>query len=213
MAGRQVIICPICKKKRKVTYVMAGYIRSQKYTGRCKSCASRGNKRRLGQIATAETRLKMSLAHLGKRNTPEHNQNISQSRAGVPTGRIPRSAFKKGQRRTKEEIRECLKRRPMSKLEVKVQRIIDKYGLPYKFVGNGDFFIERINPDFINTNGEKKAVEVYWRRHKEQFRGGGVEKWERDRKTILNKYGWQIIFIEGTALTESVVLSSLRGGK
>ena len=44
--------------------------------------------------------------------------------------------------RTKEVIKKALRRRLPSSLEVRFQEIIDKYQLPYKFVGNGEFLIE-----------------------------------------------------------------------
>lgn len=100
----------------------------------------------------------------------------------------------------------------MSGLEKRVLHIIEKHNLPYKFVGNGKFFIERKNPDFININGEKKAVEVYWDRHKEQFARGGLNGWKSERVRVFSKYGWQILFIEGTGLTEEKVINVLKGG-
>ena len=118
----------------------------------------------------------------------------------------------KGRKLTKEHIKKSLRRRTPSGLELRVMHIIKKHNLPYRFVGNGKFFIERKNPDFVNTNGEKKAVEVYWKRHKELFAYGGLEGWKKDRIKIFGKYGWKIIFIEGTGLTEQVVLAALKGG-
>jgi len=100
----------------------------------------------------------------------------------------------------------------MSSLEEKTNNIIAKYKLPYKFVGNGEFMIENKNPDFINTNGEKKAVEVYYRRHKEQFRDISINKWMEDRKNLFNKYGWKLIFIEANNVTEKNLLNVLKGG-
>jgi very-short-patch-repair endonuclease len=118
-----------------------------------------------------------------------------------------------GKKQTKEHIKNSLKRRTMSNLEIKFQKVIDKYNLPYKFVGNGKFFIERKNPDFINVNGEKKAVEVYWKKHKDLFRGSS-KQWMEERKKIFNKYGWQIIFIENEQINNDfIILNLLKGGK
>ena len=100
----------------------------------------------------------------------------------------------------------------MSGIEKKVFTVIEKYQLPYKFVGNGNFFIERKNPDFVNTNGKKIAIEVYWKRHKDEFRKGGEIGWKEERKSIFGKYGWEIIFMEGTKLTENKILNQLKGG-
>lgn len=94
-----------------------------------------------------------------------------------------------------ERIKRCLRRREMSSLEIRVNNVIQKHNLPYRFVGSGDFFIERKNPDFININGHKIAIEVYAVRHKNKFKGG-VEEWKKERQEIFSKYGWGIIFIE-----------------
>jgi len=114
--------------------------------------------------------------------------------------------------RTREVLRRALRRHPISSLEVKFQKIVDKYKLPYKYVGNGQFFIERKNPDFINVNGEKKAVEVYARIHKEKLRGVNIEEWKKARQEVFSKYGWQIIFFDEVQLNEKNVLSMLKGG-
>lgn len=110
-------------------------------------------------------------------------------------------------------IKKALKRRPISSLEAKFQSIVDKYQLPYEYVGNGKFFIERKNPDFININGEKKAIEVYARRHKESLRNLSIEQWKKERQDIFRKYGWEIIFFDEVQLNENNVLVALKGGK
>lgn len=114
--------------------------------------------------------------------------------------------------RTREVIKKALRRHPISSLELKFQNIIDKYQLPYRYVGNGQFLIERKNPDFININGEKKAVEVYARRHKEKLRNLSIEKWKKERQDIFTRYGWKLIFFDEVELNEKNVLLTLEGG-
>ena len=115
--------------------------------------------------------------------------------------------------RTKEAIRKSLLRHPISSLETRFQQIVDKHELTYKYVGNGKFFIERKNPDFINVNGEKKAVEVYARKHKEKLRNMSIEEWKNERQEIFAKYGWEIIFFDETQLNKDEdVLLALKGG-
>lgn len=129
------------------------------------------------------------------------------------TGYTNAGSFKKGHLSllTKEHIKKILKRRPISGLEKKVLKVIKENKLPYKFVGNGKFFIERKNPDFININGEKIAVEVYSRKHKDYFRGG-CDKWKEDRSKLFDKYGWSIVFIEAWQTNDKADIINLLGG-
>lgn len=112
---------------------------------------------------------------------------------------------------TREEIKSRLRRRPMSSLEIKFKNIIEKNNMPYKFVGNGKFFIERKNPDFINCNGEKTAVEVFYTRHKNEF-SGGAENWKAERIKIFAKYGWNIKFFNEVEVNEENIIKTLGGG-
>ena len=82
-------------------------------------------------------------------------------------------------------------RRPTNP-EKQFMNIIGKYNLPYKYTGDGTFWIRGINPDFVNCNGEKICVEVfgdYWHNRKDNK--------ERDvhNLKVLKKYGWKRIVI------------------
>lgn len=123
----------------------------------------------------------------------EHNQRISDTRKRM---------FKNGELIvpiSDELIRKRLRRKEKSSLEIKFEKIADALNLPYKFVGNGEFIIGGKCPDFINCNGEKIAIEVYYRKHKEMFRGG-LEKWKQERSEIFAKYGWKILFFDETQI-------------
>ena len=41
---------------------------------------------------------------------------------------------------------------------------------------------------------------------------GGTEGWKQDRKSIFNRYGWEIIFIDGEGIKNNEILSLLKGG-
>ena len=140
---------------------------------------------RIGYKHSEITKQKISLAHIG---------------------------MKKPWNKNPDKIRRSLRRRTPSGLEQRLIQIIEKYHLPYKFVGNGKFFIEKKNPDFINVNGEKKAIEVYSRKHKELFMGG-IDIWKKERQAIFGKYGWKIIFIEDWQTNnEKEITNLLKGG-
>ena len=115
----------------------------------------------------------------------------------------------------KQKIRDARKRqifpRCKTKPEMKFQKICKNYNLPYEYTGDSKFWIEHVNPDFINCNGEKTCVEIfgdYWHNIPR-----GVERDKRNLKT-LQKYGWKRIIIwEHEVNDEQKVLSILRGEK
>ena len=82
--------------------------------------------------------------------------------------------------------------RKMSSYEQRVLDLIQKYHLPYKFVGNGEVWIGQKNPDFINTNGEKKIIEVYSEYHVGFWKD---KDYEVKRSRLFAKYGFQTIFL------------------
>jgi NUMOD3 motif len=148
---------------------------------------------------------RLSIGMLGHHHSKETKKKMSLAQKGE-------KSVNWGRKYTKAEIRNFLYRRPMSSLETKFDGIVKKYNLPYKFVGNGKFFIERKNPDFININGEKKAIEVYYRKHKEFFGKKSVEAYKQERVAIFSKYGWETLFFDETQVNDENVLKVLKGG-
>lgn len=85
-----------------------------------------------------------------------------------------------------------------TKPEMIFKGICKKYDLPFKYTGDGSFWIGKnpsINPDFVDCNGKKIAVEIfsYWhdplRRHCKIRYSASYE----GRKKILKKYGWKLV--------------------
>ena len=149
----------------------------------------------------------------GRKHSEESKLKMSESRKGIVFSDAHRkniSKANKGRKLTKEWIKNSLRRRAPSSLEVKFQAIIDKLQLPYRYVGNGDFLIERKNPDFININGEKIAIEVYAKIFKLKH-AESIEQWKYDRQNVFRQYGWEIIFFDETQVTEDYVLKTIGG--
>ncbi len=93
-----------------------------------------------------------------------------------------------------KQIKAMLKgllKRPTS-LERQMIEIIQKYNLPYKYTGNGSFWIAYKNPDFINTNGEKKLIEVA-----NDFELHHPKDYAEKRKNHFSKYGWESFIFTG----------------
>ena len=95
------------------------------------------------------------------------------------------------ERRIKNVIKGLLKR-PTS-FEKKLNKIIQKHNLPYKYTGDGSFLIGYKNPDFINYNGKKICLEVYYTYFKN--RDYGTEKnYIEKRAKHCARYGWECLF-------------------
>lgn len=157
-----------------------------------------------------DIRRKISIANKGNQNWKFRKKHIGGYGGGYPKGSRQPEHSKRMKEiwKNKEYRKKVLGRRKKSLLEIKFEKIIKELNLPYKFVGNGKFFVENKCPDFINCNGEKIAIEIFYRRHKEQFRGG-LEKWKQNRQKTFNKYGWKILFFNETQINEKEVLQCL----
>jgi G:T-mismatch repair DNA endonuclease (very short patch repair protein) len=105
-----------------------------------------------------------------------------------------RAAYRK---RCLENRYRILKTRPEKSLE----KFIEDNKLPYTYTGNRKFWIEDVNPDFVNTNGEKKVLEVlgcYWHNCPIHFPTKGCQsnrKTDSRKELIYKKYGYVCVQI------------------
>jgi len=148
--------------------------------------------------------------------TEEAKRKLSEARKGIrfsPTtefkkGHIPwnkglkiqtntgRTHFKKGQVPliAMRNSRKSCAVRP-SKPEAKFMRICKDYNLPFTYTGDGSFWVDRMNPDFVDFDG-KTVVEIfgeYW--HDSTKREVPERQTEEGRVSALNDAGWAAIVI------------------
>lgn len=79
-----------------------------------------------------------------------------------------------------------------NKPEIIVKKLLSKLSKDYKYVGNGSFIIDGFNPDFVNTNGKKKIIELfgtYWHKRPE------VIKRDIRRIKSYKKLGYKTLII------------------
>jgi very-short-patch-repair endonuclease len=98
-----------------------------------------------------------------------------------------------------------ISRKP-NKIENTLISIIDNHNLPFKYVGNGEFWVQNRNPDFICTNGKKLLVELfgdYW--HTRKVRS--PEETEDGRKLFFYRYGYKTLIIWEHELEEKEVVA------
>ena len=108
-----------------------------------------------------------------------------------------------------------------TKPELIFEKICEKHNLPFKYTGDGSFWIgkkgkKRLNPDFIECNSKKIIIEIfgdYW--HSPLLNPKLSQSANLSyRKKHYKKYGWKlIVFWETDLLREDVedfILSQLK---
>lgn len=84
--------------------------------------------------------------------------------------------------------------RRMSKLEIRFQKLVQRYDLPIEYVGNGKFWIENQNPDF-KVIGENKVIELYDSSYKPNNGYMRDSNWEMQRSKKFIDANIQVLFI------------------
>ena len=184
-------ICDKCEKIKES--------RKQDYRPYCPSCARKGKR------FTEEHKNKIRETHKGEKNpfwgrhhSKKQIEKWSKERKGENNGNYGRCHTKQ----EKERMRKARKCRFYPKhhtdIELIFEKICKKHNLPFKYTGDGSFWIGKnpsINPDFIECNSKKVAVEIfgdYWHSPLLNY------KLKEDRtlpyrKKVLKKYGWELI--------------------
>jgi len=78
--------------------------------------------------------------------------------------------------------------------ERKLMGIIEREGLPFKYVGDGGVWINGLNPDFIDSDGSKRLIEVFG----EYFHSGdGIpyRRTEEGRKEAFSEFGFDTLVL------------------
>lgn len=183
------------------------------YNSLCKSCSHKAihlsdvTRKRIsegqkGRIVTKETRLKLAKINMGKHHTMASRQKMRIANTGEKNG----FWGKRHTEGTKQKLRKARKCQVVpthhTKPELMFESVCKKYNLPFKYTGDGTFWIHNINPDFIECNGKKIAIEIFGEYfHSPLFNYNLKENRTLPyRKKILKRYGWNLIVFWQTDL-------------
>ncbi len=148
----------------------------------------------LGKTHREESKQKIRKALIGHKVSEETRQKIRMKNLGrkPPIEEINKiRRFWKNEQNAQEMFRKFNKR--PTKIE---QFFIDYFkqnNLPYKYVGNGKFWIEGKCPDFVNVNGKKICIEVGSKNEK-KWRYNSFEQYIQERSEHFLEYGWKVSF-------------------
>jgi len=176
---------------------------------------------RKGVKLSEEIKRKIGLKSIGRTHTKEWKKDMSDFHKNNPTktqfkkGSIPWNKGKTHSKKTRKKIsliqkelwqnKEYRERQIKSifkgfqikpnKPEKRLIKIIEKHKLPFKYTGDGSFWMGGINPDFVESNGRKIAIEIFGKYWHSPLLNKGLE-WKKTlpgRKGLLKKYGWKLI--------------------
>lgn len=212
-SGKRIIIaCDDCGKKREIV--------KNNYRTLCPSCAHKGKNH------SEATKQKIYDANKGENCYNWKGGKIKRicKQCGIEFPVKP-SEIKKGA--GKYCSHKCARKAQVfqnhhTKPERIFEQICKKHNLPFKYTGDGSFWIGKnpsINPDFVECDGKKIVIEVfgdYW--HSPLLNRGLKENRTLPyRKRILKKYGWKLIVFWDTDLlrkdAEAFILNILREKK
>lgn len=144
-------------------------------------------------------REKRRQAHLGTHLSPETKAKVSRARKLDPNNSERMKARwhdPEMRARMIANMGKALQRRP-TKPERRLINIVAKYNLPYRYTGDGSFIVAGLNPDFVNINGAKIAIEVFgdhW--HKELADSTHrLFVTEESRRKKLAEFGWNMLVL------------------
>ncbi len=179
-----------------------------------------GNKHMVGKHLSPETKAKMSAVRSGVNSpnfgkhwkmSPEARVKMSQSHRGRVSGMLgkhhkPETKVKMSQVHKIENLDTEFKDRRIkasrlalnqfpNKPETMVMNLLNElYPNEWKYTGNGDVIIGGQNPDFFNTNGKKRIVEIfgdYWH----TVRARAYKDTEQGKRELYKSYGYDTLII------------------
>lgn len=149
----------------------------------------------LGKKLTDEHKSKLSIAKLGKKISDEHKRKISEAHKRL----LQNDEY------AKQRIKHFFIK--PNKPEKIMIELIQNNNLPFIYVGNGKFWINGFNPDFIDYDN-KKIIEIfgnYWHNTKR------AKIRDKERLDIYSKNGYETIIIwENETKNPDLVLEKIK---
>lgn len=137
----------------------------------------------------------------GEEKAKEMKVKLSKAHSGENNHFYGKTPWNKGKKWPSDVVYKMLLRRTPNNEEKFLIAFFQEYTIPYKFVGDGKVIIDNRNPDFINTDGQKKIIEFFgehW--HKSED--------EEIKREIYKRYGFDLLVIWGKDLKDKNTLLS-----
>lgn len=202
--------------RRKISESLMGHVGSnlgKKFSEEHKRKISEAHK---GKIVSEEARQNMSRATKKMWDDPEYRKRMSESHTGLPFQGLRHHSeetkklmsqrakerwevpgFRENMIKRRKEawqdpdyVRKQMKARNVqpNKPEQFLIDLFEEHGLPFRYVGAGDFILGGKCPDFLNYNGKKQLIELfgnYWHKGEDP----------QDRIDFFKGYGFSTLVI------------------
>jgi len=178
-----------------------------------------GNKNCLGRKLSQEHKRKISESEKGRVFSEEQKRKMSKAQKRLwknleyrtqQSKKISKTLKKiwaeyneEDRQQQRASMLKGLLKRPTN-LERQFIKICQKNNLPFKYVGDGGYFIGTRNPDFIHNNGKKLCIEVA-----NTLPQHHPEGYAEERTQYFMERGWGCLVFMSNKLDESHVLSKL----
>lgn len=165
-----------------------------------------------GKHHSEESKQKNRESNLGRKHSDETKQKIKDSHSTEEAKQRHREAVI-------ENLKNGIYNRKPTAPELRYKEFCEEDNLPFRYTGDGQFWIggkhKKVNPDFIDDNGRRIAVEIlgdWW--HSALFNNRVKDDDLKNREKHYRRYKWKVIFIWESDIMrpegEEFVLSLLR---
>lgn len=137
---------------------------------------------------------------IGREFSLEHRNKISESNKGKKRTQKQKEIYKVSAKiryhnpEYLSNLRKSMNLKPNNKEKILIN-LFSEHKLPYKFVGDWQFWVGDKNPDFISTDGQKKIIELfgdYWHKQKKNIPYSQTEEGTRQ---IYSNLGFEVLII------------------
>ena len=186
--------CDICNRWFRDRFGIANHKKwhNPDYARRC-------NQFKFGYKHSKETKKKMSLAKLGRKN-PLYGKRWGLSlRPITPEEREHRKERARKEWSDPEYVKKQMKARGVrpNKVERKVEELVEQHKLPYRYVGDGKIIIGGKCPDFVSIDGNTvvEVFGIFWHLRKPRYLLGSWTKQDEEAKyrNHYRKHGYTFV--------------------
>lgn len=169
-----------------------------------------------GKHPSPETRAKLSASRIGEKHYFYGKHHTAETRELLRIASSGSNHPNYGKPRDDDIVRKIIRSNKLkpNKAELRLQTILDThFPNKWKFVGDGQFIVGGLCPDFLNINSKKQLIELYGSYWHSEKRLRNWKSTELGRVMHYNSYGFKCLIIwESELKAEAQLVEKIRTG-